>query len=67
MAQERGRIPTGSEKHEIWGGGLKMHTKPWVRARAKREYWEKLCPCTGRPFSAALAVPDQWGVTAVGS
>ncbi len=40
-----------------------MHTKPWVRARARRTYWEKLNPSTGRPFSASLSRPDAWGVT----
>ena len=24
--------------------GLEMHTKPWVRARASKEYWEKMKP-----------------------
>ena len=24
--------------------GLEMHTKPWVRARASKEYWEKMRP-----------------------
>lgn len=33
LAKERGRKPAASEKHEEWGGGLAMHTKPWVRAR----------------------------------
>lgn len=33
LAKERGRRPISSEKHEPWGEGLKMHTKPWVRAR----------------------------------
>ena len=34
LAAERGgRLPPGSEKHDMWGGGLRMHTKPWVRAR----------------------------------
>ena len=33
LAQERGKKPKASEKHDEWGGGLKMHTKPWVRAR----------------------------------
>ena len=35
-----------------------------VRARAGREYWENLKPGTGRPYSAALSKPEQWGVTA---
>lgn len=34
LAEERGRpLPAACEKHVPWGGGLKMHTKPWVRAR----------------------------------
>uniref|UniRef100_UPI00398E3B30 betaine--homocysteine S-methyltransferase 1 n=1 Tax=Pristiophorus japonicus TaxID=55135 RepID=UPI00398E3B30 len=63
LAAERGFLPAASEKHDVWGGGLAMHTKPWVRARAQREYWEKLVPATGRPYSASLAKPDNWGVT----
>ncbi|PAA86091.1 hypothetical protein BOX15_Mlig031806g1 [Macrostomum lignano] len=63
LAAERGRFPAGSEKHVVWGGGLKMHTKPWVRARANREYWENLNPASGRPYSSAMSKPDNWGVT----
>jgi betaine-homocysteine S-methyltransferase len=59
---ERNRLPPGSDKHIQWAGGLKMHTKPWVRARARREYWENLQPATGRPYSAALSHPDNWEV-----
>lgn len=33
LAAERGITPPGSEKHGMWGAGLEMHTKPWVRAR----------------------------------
>ena len=34
LSVERGGIlPKASEKHEPWGSALKMHTKPWVRAR----------------------------------
>ena len=40
----------GSEKHDVWGGGLRMHTKPWVRARARKEYWSTLNPACGRPY-----------------
>ena len=36
LAEERGVTPAGSEKHIPWAGGLRMHTKPWVRARASR-------------------------------
>jgi len=64
LAKERGSLPKGSEKHAAWGGGLTMHTKPWVRARARKDYWENLKPSTGRPYSASCSKPDQWGVTA---
>jgi len=40
-----------------------MHTKPWVRARAKKDYWQCLCPASGRPFCATMSKPDAWGVT----
>ncbi len=33
LAVERKCQPEASEKHDQWGGGLNMHTKPWVRAR----------------------------------
>ncbi|XP_015922930.1 betaine--homocysteine S-methyltransferase 1 [Parasteatoda tepidariorum] len=64
LAKERGKSPKSSEKHEPWGEGLKMHTKPWVRARARRDYWENLKPATGRPYCTAFSCPDNWGVTA---
>ncbi|XP_022108462.1 betaine--homocysteine S-methyltransferase 1-like [Acanthaster planci] len=63
LAKERGRLPAGSEKHGPWGDGLRQHTKPWVRARARREYWENLKPASGRPYAAGLSKPDEWGVT----
>ncbi|XP_077981132.1 betaine--homocysteine S-methyltransferase 1-like [Glandiceps talaboti] len=66
LAPERGFLPEGSKKHGQWGDGLRLHTKPWVRARARRSYWEKLNPGTGRPYSTSLSKPDSWGVT-VGS
>jgi len=59
-----GELPVASEKHNPWGGGLKMHTKPWVRARARKDYWETLVPASGRPYSSALSKPSNWGVTA---
>jgi len=64
LQTERKRLPEASQKHAGWGGGLKMHTKPWVRARARRDYWENLKPSSGRPFSASMSKPDQWGITA---
>ena len=33
LSEERGCLPPGSEKHGLWGDGLRQHTKPWVRAR----------------------------------
>ncbi|CAB4004374.1 betaine--homocysteine S-methyltransferase 1, partial [Paramuricea clavata] len=63
LAKERGRECIGAEKHEEWGKSLVCHTKPWVRARAGREYWEKLEPATGRPYSQSLARPDNWEVS----
>jgi len=64
LAKERGRFPKGSEKHEQWGGGLLLHTKPWVRARAKRSHWEHIQPASGRPHCPACSKPEDWGVTA---
>ncbi|XP_031558118.1 betaine--homocysteine S-methyltransferase 1-like [Actinia tenebrosa] len=64
FAKERNKLPVGSEKHGMWGDGLKQHTKPWVRARACREYWENLKPASGRPYSSSMSTPSGWGVTA---
>ncbi|XP_068167312.1 betaine--homocysteine S-methyltransferase 1-like [Antennarius striatus] len=58
LAAERGFLPPSSEKHGLWGAALKMHTKPWVRARACREYWENLLPATGRPTCPSMATPQ---------
>ncbi|CAH1789184.1 unnamed protein product [Owenia fusiformis] len=63
LAEERGAKPAGSDKHGMWGQELKMHTKPWVRARANKEYWETTKPATGRPYSASMAKPAGWGIT----
>ena len=63
LAEERGQLPVASEKHIPWAGGLMMHTKPWVRARASREYWEKMKPAAGRPYCPSMSCPDNWGVT----
>merc|ERR1719199_1973174 len=64
LAVERGVKAPGSDKHEPWGKGLEMHTKPWVRARATRDHWSTIRPSTGRPESQALSKCDAWGVTA---
>ncbi|XP_071760753.2 betaine--homocysteine S-methyltransferase 1-like [Centroberyx gerrardi] len=63
LAPERGFLPAASEKHGNWGNGLEMHTKPWVRARARRDYWEELKPASGRPFCPSMSTPDGWGIT----
>ena len=31
--------------------GLEMHTKPWVRARASKEYWQNMKPAGKEQFS----------------
>lgn len=64
LHEERGFLPEGSQKHDLWGKGLLQHTKPWVRARARKEYWQNIKPASGRPYCAAMSDPDQWGVTA---
>jgi len=64
LEKETGIKALSSEKHLPWGGGLKMHTKPWVRARADKEYWQNLKPSSGRPFCSSMSCPDQWGVVA---
>jgi len=63
LAMERRKLPAASDKHEAWGLGLQMHTKPWVRARARRDYWEAMKPASGRPLCPACSTPDAWGVT----
>ncbi|XP_077377446.1 betaine--homocysteine S-methyltransferase 1-like [Festucalex cinctus] len=63
LAAERGFLPPASDKHGMWGAGLEMHTKPWVRARARREYWENLLPASGRPKCPSMSTPDCWGMS----
>ncbi|XP_015763976.1 PREDICTED: betaine--homocysteine S-methyltransferase 1-like [Acropora digitifera] len=56
LRDERGgKLPPASEKHGLWGSALKQHTLPWLRARARREYWENHVPATGRPNSCAFS------------
>lgn len=31
--------------------------------RARRDYWEKLKPASGRPKCPSMSTPDSWGVT----
>ncbi|XP_001640891.2 S-methylmethionine--homocysteine S-methyltransferase BHMT2 isoform X1 [Nematostella vectensis] len=61
LSKERGRLPPGSDKSCLWGEALVHHAEAQVARRATREYWEKLVPATGRPFSPAFAVhEDTW-------
>lgn len=62
LAQERQRRPPGN-KWIPGAGGLEMHTKPWVRARASMEYWQNLKPAFGRVGNPAVSKPDGWKVT----
>jgi len=64
LEAERGVQAAGSSKHEKWGKGLEMHTKPWVRARANKEHWSNIKPSSGRPYSGSMSKSDRWGVTA---
>lgn len=64
LCTERGKLPKGSDKHDLWGKGLELHTKPWVRARAQKSYWKNLKPASGRPDCPSMSCPDRWGVTA---
>jgi len=64
LSKEKGKLPAGSEKHDMWGAGLTLHTKPWVRARARKSYWQNVKPASGRPYCPGMSCPDQWGVTA---
>jgi len=63
MVERQNRLPEASKKHALEAAGLLMHTKPWVRARAKKSYWQNLMPASGRPLSPSISIPDQWGVT----
>ncbi|XP_035999813.1 betaine--homocysteine S-methyltransferase 1 [Fundulus heteroclitus] len=54
LAPERGFLPAASEKHGMWGAGLEMHTKPWVRAS------EELAPERGF-LPAASEKHGMWG------
>jgi len=62
-AERSGKVGPSSAKHERWGGGLTMHTKPWVRARASKGYWSSIKPASGRPASPSISQVEAWGVT----
>ncbi|GFY62608.1 betaine--homocysteine S-methyltransferase 1 [Trichonephila inaurata madagascariensis] len=64
LAKERNKKPLSSESTILGVKDSRCTPKPWVRARARRSYWENLSPATGRPYSAAFSKPDNWGVTA---
>jgi len=56
LAKERGRLPHSSRKSDTdlsnWANiGKKQERHKY---KGTREYWDTLCPCTGRPLSSAL-------------
>uniref|UniRef100_A0A672HVT2 Betaine--homocysteine S-methyltransferase 1-like n=1 Tax=Salarias fasciatus TaxID=181472 RepID=A0A672HVT2_SALFA len=57
LAEERGFLPPASTKHSLWAATLETHTKPWIKARAGRQYWENLLPASGRPKCPSMATP----------
>jgi len=64
LSEERGRRCLAGAKWLVpYASGLGMHTKPWVRSRASKEYWAKLNPASGRPYCPCCSEPAQWGVT----
>lgn len=63
LSAERGRRPIAGGKWIPGAGGLAMHTKPWVRARASAEYWNQLLPASGRPGCPCTSSSCNWGVT----
>lgn len=65
LAKERGRRPASGAKWIPGAGGLAMHTKPWVRARASQEYWMQTMkqPAGGRVGCPCCSEPCQWGIT----
>lgn len=61
---ERGRRSAAGQKWlEPYAAGLGMHTKPWVRSRASKDYWADLKPASGRPYCPCCSKPAEWGVT----
>jgi len=63
LSEARGRRPLAGAKWIPGAGGLEMHTKPWVRARATKEYWCGLNVASGRPCCPSQSKPMNWGVT----
>jgi len=63
LSEERGRRPLAGAKWIPNAGGLQMHTKPWVRARASGQYWGSIKPASGRPDCPCTSCPNKWGVT----
>jgi len=47
LCTERNRRPlAGAKWLEPYASGLRMHTKPWVRSRANKDYWANLKPAS---------------------
>jgi len=56
LAKERGTLPFSSKKSDpdftLWSSIAQKQERH--KLKGTREYWDNLCPCTGRPLSAAL-------------
>ncbi|KAK3855074.1 hypothetical protein Pcinc_038502 [Petrolisthes cinctipes] len=48
LAEERGKWPAASDKHEPWGAANRLSTVPYLQKRVGREYWQDLVPSSGR-------------------
>lgn len=54
LSKELGRRPPGKDKHEAWGKTLSASSFPQLKTRVGEEYWSKVIPGSGRPFSPAV-------------
>lgn len=58
--RSHGRALKIREKSLAWN---LWHFYLFVWHRARRDYWEKLKPASGRPLCSSMSSPDSWGVT----
>ncbi|XP_050714848.1 betaine--homocysteine S-methyltransferase 1-like [Eriocheir sinensis] len=49
LAEERGKLPPGSQKHQPWGRSSEFSDFSFIKKRVGREYWENIVPSCGRP------------------
>lgn len=59
LAEERGKLPPGSDKHKPWGAYCKLSTVPYIRERTGREYWGSLVPSSGRLLPPTYEIPQE--------